>query len=126
MWMTARGFLEVLLISVRHEVSGTLNKAASLRNARCEARVSVTEKTFVSAPAREPDVWHAEVDVKSLKVYWKVSSHKVKNKDVCEVLQLLRDRGAVTEAPMACAALNRHGAGGSCGWHPPASQPQPA
>lgn len=34
-------------------------------------------KMFVSAPARQPDVWHAQADVKSLKVYWKVSFHKV-------------------------------------------------
>lgn len=33
---------------------------------------------FVSAPAREPDVWLAEADVKSLRVYWKVSFRKVK------------------------------------------------
>lgn len=59
-------------------------------------------KMFVSAPAREPDVWQAEVDVKSLKVYWKVSFHKVKAK----MFQPLLGRGA--QALMACAALNRY------------------
>lgn len=33
----------------------------------------LTEELFVSAPATEPDVWHVEADVKSLRVYWKVS-----------------------------------------------------
>lgn len=82
MWMfvlmqTARGFLEVLLISVRHEVCETFRKAASFRNFRESLRAG-NRKMFVLAPAREPDVWHAEADAKSLKVYWKVSFHKVK------------------------------------------------
>lgn len=33
----------------------------------------LTEELFVSAPASKPDVWHVETDVKSLRVYWKVS-----------------------------------------------------
>lgn len=33
----------------------------------------LTEELFVSAPASKPDVWHVEADVKSLRVYWKVS-----------------------------------------------------
>lgn len=41
---TAQGFLEVLLISVIHEVCGTFNKAASFRNVRCKACMSLTEK----------------------------------------------------------------------------------
>lgn len=40
----AQGFLEVLLISVRHEVCGTFNKGTSFRNVRRIACMSVTEK----------------------------------------------------------------------------------
>lgn len=39
----------------------------------------LTEELFVSAPASKPDVWHVEADVKSLRVYWKVSFKNCKN-----------------------------------------------
>lgn len=65
-------------------LSGML--AANLHVGNCQV--------FVSAPAREPDVWHAEADVRSLKVYWKVSFHKG------ETETFEKDRADVT--------LNRH------------------